>query len=118
MATATPTHKPRKPYDPGSAGEVARIGRHHYRVESFREAGVFYSVDISPAVASCTCRHYETRIAPALEQGEGAKECKHGEAARQESRRLMVERARAMKATELRRHLDREDLKPEVRELV
>lgn len=118
MATATKTRSARKPYDPGQPGEVTRIGRNHYRVESFREAGHFYSVDLGPTVASCTCEHYQCRIAPQLEQGEGAQECKHATAARGESRRLMSERARSLPAAELRRHWNRADLSPEVKDLI
>ena len=66
MSSATQN---RSTYDPGTPGEILTLGRNHFAVESFREGGVHYSVDLEAGTCSCPDHLYRRR------------ECKHLQAA-------------------------------------
>ena len=119
MATQSATRKTRKPYDPGTpAGiEVLSFRQGLFHVRPFAKptgkpkAGV-YQVDLQED--TCTCEHFQYRIAPAREAGEEAPDCKHLELAREESRRIALDVARQLSPVNLRKQILRTDLRPEV----
>lgn len=76
--------KRRKGYDPGRPGRVVALGEGRYRVESFRQSGVWYDVDLNRDL--CTCPDAQFR------NPEGG--CKHAHRAAYESFKAAREKAR------------------------
>lgn len=97
----------RAPYDPGVAKGIKSLGYGCYEVESFREEGFSYRVDLNRN--RCTCAHSSFREAA---------DCKHRAAARAEARRLTLATAMSLTYAQLRKHIDRTDLRPEIRDAI
>lgn len=70
-------------------------------VDSMTQAGAAYTVTIGPRTATCTCPHYQFRLAGT--QGE----CKHLKQARAERAAKLAEKAAALSLAELEALLPR-----------
>jgi hypothetical protein len=89
-----PKKRTRKPYNPGTVGEVIPEGHGRYIVQSFRDRGDFYSVDLNDGEnGSCTCPHTLKR---------DAQTCKHREAARMKAYQEAREKAESVDLDALR----------------
>ena len=100
---ATATRSARTPYDPGTAGTIRFCGHDEAEVQSFRDRGTFYLVNLRALRCSCPDSTKRDRA------------CKHVDAALAESTRRALRAASSLTILELRRHLSRPDLRPEVK---
>jgi len=109
MATATKT---RKSYNPGKPGAIIPEGNGRFIVESFRNEGESYSVDL--VEWTCTCPHFINRLAVAAEPDENAVPCKHIRAAEDASYVKALGIAHNLPVETLRRRLQKNNLRREV----
>lgn len=94
-------------YHPGTPGEVIPQGHGRYIVESFRNSGEFYAVDLNEN--TCSCPHTEYRHAD---------DCKHRRQARFTAYLETREKAMGMDVADLKTALFLNDYRPEVREAI
>lgn len=92
-------------YDPGSVKSIRHLSGSTFRVESFREDGVFYTVDRK--AGTCDCPHFTKR------NPEGG--CKHTQAVEAFIPTLATEKAKALSTSQLSKHLHRADLAQNVK---
>lgn len=90
-APSAPKPARKSSYDPGQAGEIRFLGNGCFEVESFRDSGASYAVDIREG--TCSCPHHLYRIAPKREAGYIVEDCKHYRAVQDE-----IARRRALAA--------------------
>jgi hypothetical protein len=109
MKTATPTQPrtTRKSYDPGQPGQIKPQGNAIYLVESFRNSGDFYAVDL--AENTCSCPHSVNR---------NAADCKHRRAARLQAFKDAKAKAQSLDLDTLKNVLLFKDHRPEVTEAI
>jgi hypothetical protein len=96
-------------YDKGSIGQVLPLGHGRYRVESFKERGSFYEVDLNPSTFNCSCPFHKKKLVE--EWGKGKMldvECK------EKSKQLAYEKAMRMEPEEIRHYLQNFTHRPEV----
>lgn len=102
----------KRSYDPGTPGEVRHMGGSQFAVQSFRDPEDWYVVDLT--AGTCTCPHFEKRVAPALDAGQEMDRCKHHQLAQAEQLRMVREKALTMTPAQLRATLRKFTYTPEM----